>query len=151
MKQLLALIFLLPYQAYAWQPIVLRELSMEHRTFKKGSRNFDYDNAQIKDRELGQELNLNLDVDLLSEYIKWDNTVIAYVDRWKESQKPSQFRGIQWKFSVGIQPVYWLRFGYFHHSRHVMDAAYTSEINDGRFPVEDALFVKIVFYSRDEE
>ena len=132
-------------QAMAWEPLTLRELYITHHTFREGSRNFDYDNAKLENREIGQELTLTFNVDFF-DYFFWDNDVISYVDRHKDTQKPSQFRGVQWKFFAGVRPTEFLSFGYAHHSRHMLDSMYVKEINNGRFPVEDSFFVRVYLH-----
>jgi hypothetical protein len=91
--------------AYAYEVIKLREMYLTHKLFKYGSRNFDYDNAELKDREIGQELTLNFNLDILSKHMFWDNEVISYVDRWKESHFAGYSGNSLSEYSRGIGSV----------------------------------------------
>jgi hypothetical protein len=75
---------------------------------------------------------------------------MSYVSRNTESGKPEQFRNIGWEFEVGVRPFKWIEVSYYHYSKHMMDAQYVSNpgTKDGRFPVLDAVQVKLWLYQK---
>jgi hypothetical protein len=114
-----------------------------HRKFFDGSRKPLIDDNGIPNRELDKELTLVWNIDLFRHYY-FDNSIISFTDRFEDSGKTDQFRLIGWNFQVGAKLTGWFWIEYHHYSRHHLD-----QKAPGKFPVEDALGVRIYFYDRD--
>ena len=134
--------------AMAWEPVTLRELYLTHKTFKAGSRIPEgVDGSNLADtREIGQEVDLDFNVDFLDDYFFWNNHVWSTIDRWEKTGKMGVFRNVGWNWRIGFRPCDYLEVGYWHFSKHMLDANYSKAINDGKFPVEDALEIRFWLY-----
>ena len=145
MKLILAILTLLSPNLGLASPFELRELYLTAKHFKSGSRVFDYDNAMLENREVGMEIDLDFNVNIL-KYGYWNNHVWSIVDRWEDTQKMGWFRNVGWNWRLGVRPCPWLEVGWWHFSKHMLDAQYSSHVNDGKFPVEDSIEVRLWLY-----
>lgn len=102
----------------------------------------------IPNRTLGNELNLAISTDVLN-YFYWNNTVVSATDRVLNSDgstSPGQFRMVGLEMTAGVDLRRFemglpFTFGYYHLSRHQLDAQYPWP-----FPRGDAVQLKIFLY-----
>ena len=121
----------------------LRELYLLHKKFGDGSRNPLIDDNGLENRELDREVSLIWNMDIL-EYGYFDNKILSYVDRFKDSGESDQFRLVGWNLQLGIRLTGWLWVEYDHFSKHQLDNE-----APGKFPVEDAFGIRVYFYKKD--
>jgi hypothetical protein len=143
MKYLYLLAFLPCVAKADFHMFTLQELSLTGKVFKEGSRDPLIDDAHLENREIGQEVSLNMNIDVAGPYLYWNNHVLSYTDRWTSDHRPGQFRLVGWEFEVGARPFEWLEVGYYHFSKHLLDYEYPT-----KFPVLDAGYIKLIIYKK---
>ena len=142
MRYYLVIILLLSTWARA-DVFEIRDLYLVHKKFGPHSRNPLIDDNGLENRELDREVSLVWNVDVLTHGY-FDNQILSYVDRFKDSGQSDQFRIVGWDFKIGVRALGWLWVEYEHFSKHQLDNR-----APGRFPVEDSLGVRLYFYRRD--
>lgn len=124
----------------------LQQVDITYRSFFPGGVDpLITENPYLPGRNMGKELNLAVNMDLL-EYLYWNNTVHSMTDEGNDGS--SQFRMVGWEFGLGVD---FRRFGlglpfsvgYYHFSRHTLDIA-----TPNHFPVCDSLELRIYLYER---
>lgn len=141
----LIILTLLPTNVLANDYIGLRESYIDYKKFRTGSRNPLIDNSGLIDSEIDQELSIYFNIDILKHFY-WDNQIMSYTDRDKESNKTIQFRLVGWNFKLGWKIWDFLHIEYEHLSQHLLD--YRNPNN--KFPVEDSFGIKLFLYQNDK-
>lgn len=131
----------------------LQKVDLTYRSFFPGGTDpLITENPSLPGRTLGKELDLEVNSNVF-DYFYWNSTVHSMTDEVFSSDglssNPGQFRMVGLEIGIGVDlrkvsselPV---SIGYYHYSRHVLDATYGS----GPFPREDALEVKVHIYDR---
>jgi hypothetical protein len=142
---LLLLVVLISNEAYGADVFSLREFYLIHKKFGEGSRNPLIDEEVIENRQIDREVSLHWNVDILKNCY-WDNQILSYTDRFKDSQETDQFRLVGWHFQMGLRLTSFIDVGYDHFSKHLLDSKYPQS----RFPVEDSMYIRVDFYERDD-
>jgi len=121
----------------------LREFYLLHKKFGDGSRNPLIDDNGLENRELDREVSLIWNMDIFN-HAYFDNRILSYVDRFKDSGESDQFRLIGWDFQIGLRLTGWLWVEYDHFSKHQLDNEAPN-----KYPVEDAFGIRVYFYRKD--
>jgi len=112
----------------------LNELSIDYKNFNMV--NPDSHNMLIWPNTPKEGINVGIKLDLL-HYFYWDSVIESLTD-------DAQYASIGLDTRLGLRVSQYLEVGFYHHSQHVLDRAYTGM--DGHFPEEDAVEVKIYLY-----
>lgn len=141
MKYLLLLLFCLPVHA---DVIELQEVNIDTIRFFDGGVDPLVTQNGLPNRNVDYHFELALDTNIL-EYIYWDNKIHSDTDRiitWNGDTVGGQFRTIGLEFHLGLNISDNLKFGYYHHSVHLLD----THSAQGDFPREDGLEMKFILY-----
>lgn len=103
------------------------DLSIDYYKFRDGGRFIESPSEPFRER-----IGLNLGV----EFTDW----LFMRQRIHGATSAKQFAWVGWEFSFGVRPFNWLEIGYRHHSQHALDQRSPGR----RFPVEDALDIKLI-------
>lgn len=123
----------------------LNEASMSYIDFFPGGSDPLITQNGTPNRTLGKEVKLNLNVNLL-KYMYLNNHVHGGTDEIIGSGGKGQFRTVGWEFQLGLHLSKYIDLFAHHHSQHLLDTTY----QHGRFPVQDAVGIKIYFYRADK-
>jgi hypothetical protein len=131
MKWLIPLLVLLhsPSSQADWLTVSDLSIDMVH-FFPKGRSPLITGNG-LPNRELGQEVGINMELNAGPFY--WGNRVQGVADR-DRAVGGGQFRSVGWRFEAGLRLIPQVDVYYRHHSEHVLDHAY-----DPGFPVQDGV------------
>lgn len=144
---LICILFAQLAEARDWKLMELKEASATYKDFFPGGSDPLITQNGLPNRTLGQEVALNLNVDLL-QVLYFNNRVHGGTDEIKSADGLTtgrgQFRTVGWEFELGVRISDYINISYYHHSQHILD------YDPGRrFPVQDALQLKIFFF-RDQ-
>jgi hypothetical protein len=87
---------------------------------------------------------LNWDVGLLGDYVKWENKV-------KTAGTYSQFETVSWEYQLSIPTRWGIEPFLYHKSQHRMDdrqPVVLDRTKPERFPVSDAVGIRFTFFNR---
>lgn len=116
--------------------IRLREVSVDYNNFyifNKNARNpITYPDPPK------EGLNLNLKIDYL-KYFYFNSIVEGLTTK-------EQYRGVGLNLQTGLRLTSFFEIGLYHHSQHALDRYFESMV---RFPVEDALHIKVYLFNRE--
>lgn len=142
MRHLMALLMLasLPVQASEWKLIELKEVRADYAKFLFGGRDPLITSNGIPNKTLGERLNLTVNNDIC-KYLFWNNTVHSMTDK-DIPTGAGQFRMVGLESRVGVNISKYFDVSYYHFSKHVLDSTYAHE----RFPVQDAIELRVFFY-----
>lgn len=120
-----------------WHVLELKELSFNYKNY--AILNEKARNALLYPESPKEGLNVSICTDIFS-YFYFDSTLETLTTG-------AQYRGVGLLLGVGIRLSDALSLGYYHHSQHVLDRDYSAM---PKFPVEDALELKIYLYKNRE-
>lgn len=135
-----------------WEIVNLTEVNVNYISFFPGS--FDpliTENASMPNRQLGKQLDLNVNMDFM-KYGYWDNKVHSLTDdRINPNDSAGQFRLVGLNSRLGLRVSQHLEIGYFHYSQHLLDTGYQAGNGvSNHWPVEDGLEIKLWLFRRDD-
>ena len=130
-------IFVSSASASEYKFIDVDELKINYKDYFPGGADPLITQNGIPNRQLGKQVNLNLNLDLMN-VLYWNNTVHGTTDEIIGSNK-GQFRRVGWQFQFGINIEEHISVEYYHHSQHLLDYEWPY----GRWPVEDAISVNL--------
>jgi hypothetical protein len=120
----------------------LKKVGIEWHHFQPGSRDvFITQNPNLPGKELGQELNLTMNMDI-ADWFFFNNNVYSRTDRGINDGY-SQYRYISWEYRVGVHLTEGLDLQFKHRSQHLLDVSYPSP-----YPVEDGIGINWVIYEK---
>lgn len=122
----------------------LNEVSLVYRSYSDSSRLPLVTQNGLPDRSISSGINLNVNIDFAS-YFYWDNTIHTYSDAIA-SGNPGQHRTVSWEYSLGVRITKELSVGYYHHSQHILDHAYSKDL-----PLEDAVEIKFTIFKQRQD
>ena len=146
MKYLMLVGLLFTQPAFAWKLIELQEASVDYKYFTPKGRDPLITGNGLKNKELGNELNLNVNTDFL-KYFYFNNLVHSMTDRDATTHTGGQFRVVGLNMVVGVRVAPFLYLYYDHFSKHVLDH---HNVNDS-FPVKDSFAFKLFLYGKDKK
>jgi hypothetical protein len=124
--------------------VELHYVGIEYKKFFSGGRDPLVTQNGLPDRELGEELNLSVDLSILN-YLYWNNTVHSMTDSYINGGV-GQFRVVGWKYEVGTHLFSFLDVGLHHFSRHLLDYTYPY----GNFPLQNAIVFRIKIFDKQK-
>lgn len=105
---LLLLILAHAQQALSWDLVELGNVTVEHKNFYSGTTPY------LPDHRALTETNFKFDVVMFgSGFIR--NTIHSQTDK-------TQYRLVGWNWELGFKPFDWLELGWWHFSKHQLDA-----------------------------
>jgi hypothetical protein len=144
MKHILLLLVLVwGYPAIAWEfrPASLDKLSLDASRF---GCNRDPMTPGIPCTDYKGRIQLNWDVGLLNDILKWENQIHT-------EGTDAKLMAVGWQYRLVLPMPGGLELFMSHHSRHTMDHAQPTiagRDKPERYPVEDAVGLRVIFYQR---
>lgn len=116
----------------------VQEVSIDYKSFMRNGNSPYMTNGST----LNKEVDLNINTDFL-RYFYVNNRVWSLVDQ-------HQFRWVGLNAQIGARLTSFLDIGFEHFSQHTLDRQYYfKDITGDRFPVYDAITLKIYLFKRD--
>lgn len=140
-------LLLLLTQSVKADMIDLREVSIDYRNYFPGGRDPLITSNGLPNRGIGKGLDVNINSDIL-DWVYWNNRINSKTD-YDTVGHGGQFRLVGWETAFGVHLSSYVDIGYYHHSQHILDAAYKYD----NYPVEDAIQIKLYLYrsKKDKE
>jgi hypothetical protein len=139
------LLSLLSGHARAGSLLEISDLSISFKNFLPYSRDPLVTSNGLPDRQMGQEVALNMNFDI-ARYFYLNNRVHSFTDE-KKGGGFGQFRTVGWEFTLGARLMSSLHVSYYHHSQHMLDYSYPFEA----YPLQDAVGVTLILYGPEKE
>lgn len=139
-KYLIALFFVAG-TAQAWTATSLDHLSLDIHRF---SANREPMTPEIEPSSYKGAVQLNWNVGLLNDYVKWDNKVYA-------SGTYAKFTTVSWEYMLRIPTRFGIEPFISHKSQHTLDQEQPLVVGKQKtekFPVRDAVGLRFVFFEK---
>ncbi len=120
--------------------VQLKEVAVDYKDFVSGGYDPLINSNGLLGREMGTELNLTLDTDVLSVFY-FNNRIHGMTDELP-GVGPGQFRTVGWQFQYGLRLSPALDIYYEHHSQHLLDTPGISH-----YPVNNSIGVKLILFT----
>lgn len=141
MKSLMLFLLLVTSNAQAWTVGSLDHLSLDVAKF---GCNREPMTPQIECNDYKGRVRLNFDLALFNDFVKWENDLHG-------EGTDAKFETLGWHYRVSIPTPWGIEPFIEHHSRHTLDGGQPTILGKTkaeRFPVEDSIGVRIVFFQK---
>lgn len=137
----LALVWGYPAIAWEFRPASLDKLSLDVAQF---GCNRDPMTPDIPCTDYKGRIQLNWDVGLLNDILKWENQIHT-------EGTDAKLMTVGWQYRLALPLPGGLELFMAHHSRHTMDHSQPTiagRDRPERYPVEDSVGLRVIFYQR---